>query len=134
MAVKRIDHVAIAVKNLEATAKTFEQLFGVKPAHTETWPDQGVKACLIKIGDTEIELIEPIDPEGGVAKFIERKGEGLHHISLEVDNVDADLKSLAARQIPLVDKQGRRGLAGRVGFLHPKATDGVVLIELAQKV
>jgi len=134
VAVKRVDHVAIAVKNLDEVAKNLEQLFGVRPVHTETVPEQGVKACLIKLGDTEIELIEPIDPEGGVAKFIERKGEGLHHICLEVDNVDADLKSLAARQVPLIDKQGRRGLAGRVGFLHPRATNGVVLIELAQKV
>ena len=134
MAVKRVDHVAVAVKNLDEVAKILEQLLGVKPAHTETMPDQGVKACLIKLGDTEIELIEPIDPEGGVAKFIERKGEGLHHICLEVDNVDTTLKALAAKQVPLVDKQGRHGLAGRVGFLHPKATNGVILIELAQKV
>ena len=85
------------------------------------------------MGDTHIEFIEPTDPEGGVAKFIEKKGEGFHHICVEVDDIDAELKSLAARGVELIDKQARKGLAGRIGFLHPRATKGV-LIELIQKV
>ena len=131
--IKRVDHIAIAVSNLDEALGVFEGLLGFKAAHTETIPEQGVKAALIPIGDGEIELIEPIDPEGGVAKFIERRGEGIHHICLEVDNIDDELKSLAARGIELIDKQGRKGLAGKVGFLHPRAAKGV-LIELAQKV
>ena len=133
MGLKRMNHIAIAVKNVEEMAKVFDEVLGLKAGHTETVPDQGVKACLIPVGDGEIELIEPIDPEGGVAKFLERRGEGIHHLCLEVDDVDAELKSLAARGIPLVDKQGRPGLAGKVGFLHPKATMGI-LVELAEKV
>lgn len=131
--IKRIDHIAIAVKSLDETLGVFDRLFGLKPSRTETIPDQGVKAALIPVGDGEIELLESIDPEGGVAKFVEKRGEGIHHICIEVDNVDEELKSLAAKGVELIDKQARKGLAGKVGFLHPRATKGV-LIELAQKV
>ena len=131
--IKRVDHIAIAVKSLDEALSVFESLFGLKPSHIETVPEQGVKAALIPIGDGEIEFLEPIDPEGGVAKFIERRGEGIHHICLEVDDIDEELKSLAARGVELIDKQARKGVAGRIGFLHPRAAKGV-LIELAQKV
>jgi len=131
--IKNFNHVAIAVKNLDEVLSIFESLFGLKPSKIEEVPDQGVKAALIPVGSGEIELLEPIDPNGGVAKFIERKGEGIHHICLEVDNTDEELKSLAEKGVELIDKVGRKGLAGRVGFIHPRATKGV-LIELAQKV
>lgn len=131
--IKRVDHVAIAVNSLDEALGVLERLLGVKAAHTETIAEQGVKAALIPIGDSEIELIEPLNPESGVAKFIERRGEGIHHICLEVDNIDEELKSLAARGVELIDKQARKGLAGRVAFLHPRAAKGV-LIELAEKV
>jgi len=131
--IKRIDHVALVVKDLDEALKVYEDVFGLKAAHIETVPDQGVKAALIPVGDSEIELLEPIDPESGVGKFLERRGEGFHHICLEVDQVDEELKSLAERGVELIDKKGRRGLAGMVGFLHPKAVKGA-LIELAQKV
>jgi len=131
--IKNFNHVAIAVKNLDEVLSVFESLFGLKPSKIEEVPDQGVKAALIPVGSGEIELLEPIDPNGGVAKFIERKGEGIHHICLEVDNTDEELKSLAEKGVELIDKVGRKGLAGRVGFIHPRATKGV-LIELAQKV
>jgi len=131
--IKNFNHVAIAVNNLDETLSVFESLFGLKPTEIEEVPDQGVKAALIPIGSGEIELLEPIDPNGGVAKFLERRGEGIHHICLEVDNTDEELKSLADKGVDLIDKVGRKGLAGRVGFIHPKSTKGV-LIELAQKV
>jgi len=131
--IKRVDHICIAVKSLDETLGVLNSVFGFKSSHTETLPDQGVKAALVPIGDGEIELIEPIDPEGGVAKFIERRGEGIHHICLEVDNIDEELKSLAAKGVELIDKQPRKGLAGMIGFVHPRSTKGV-LIELAQKV
>lgn len=131
--IKKFHHVAMAVKSLDEGLSVLDSLFGLKPSHIEEVPDQGVKAALIPVGDSEIELLEPIDPEGGVAKFIERRGEGIHHICLEVDNVDEELKSLAERGVELIDKVGRKGLAGRVGFLHPRAAKGV-LIELAQTV
>lgn len=131
--IKRIDHISVAVKSLDETLEVFKSVFGMEPAHTETIPDQGVKAALIKVGDGEIEFIEPIDPEGGVAKFIERRGEGIHHICLEVDNIEETLNSLAANGVDLIDKKPRKGLAGMIGFVHPKSTKGV-LFELAEKV
>jgi methylmalonyl-CoA epimerase len=132
--IKRIDHIAIAVKNLDEALKLYNNLFGVKPSKIETVPQQGVKAALLPVGKGgEIELLEPIDPQGGIAKFLENRGEGIHHICLEVDDVDRELRTLADKGVQLIDKQGRPGLAGKVGFLHPKSTKGV-LIELAQKV
>lgn len=131
--IKRIDHIAIAVQSVDDGVALFRNLFGLEAAHIETLPDLGVKAAQIPIGDIDIELLEPIDPEGVVAKFLQSRGEGIHHICLEVDAVDEELKSLAAKGVALIDKVGRKGLAARIGFIHPKATKGV-LIELAQKV
>jgi methylmalonyl-CoA/ethylmalonyl-CoA epimerase len=132
--IKKIDHVAIAVGNLEEALSFYEKLFGLKAEKIETLPQQAVKAAIIPVGKgSEIELVQPIDTTSGVAKFLEKKGEGIHHIALEVDNVDQELKSLAARGVELIDKVPRSGLAGMVAFLHPKSTRGV-LIELCQKV
>jgi len=131
--IKRVDHIAIAVNSADDALSTFDSVLGLTADHIEEIPDQGVKAAAIHVGDTSIEFIEPTDPEGGVAKFIEKKGEGIHHICFEVDDIDAELKSLAAKGVELIDKQARKGLAGMIGFLHPRATKGV-LIELVQKV
>lgn len=131
--IKKVDHIAIAVTNLKEALATYEKLFGLKPAHIKELPDQGVRAASLPIGEVELELLEPIDPKGGVARFLERKGEGLHHISFEVEDVDKELATLAAKNAELIDKKGRPGLAGKIGFLHPNSTRGV-LIELAQKV
>jgi methylmalonyl-CoA epimerase len=132
--IKRVDHIAIAVKNLDEALSAYEKIFGLKPEKIEDIPEQGVKAALIPIGEgSEIELIQPINTESGVAKFLEKKGEGIHHIALEVENVDQELKSLAAQGVELIDKEPRSGLAGRIAFLHPKSTMGI-LYELCQKV
>lgn len=131
--IKKVDHIAIAVKNLDDALKLYEDLFGAKPSKIEILPQQGVRAALLPMAEGgEIELLEPIDPQSGVAKFLESRGEGIHHICLEVENVDQELCTLADKGVQLIDKQGRSGLAGKVGFLHPKSTKGV-LIELAQK-
>jgi methylmalonyl-CoA/ethylmalonyl-CoA epimerase len=131
--IKKIDHLSIAVNDLDEGLKTFETLLGVKAGHVEEVPDQGIKAAMLLLGDVEIELIQPLKADAGVAKFLEKKGEGIHHICFEVDDVDKELQALADRGVELIDKQGRKGLAGRIGFLHPRSTRGV-LIELAQKV
>ena len=130
--IKRINHVAVAVGDLDQALSVFEGLFGLKPSKIEEVTDQGVKAGIINIGDTELEFIEPIDPNSGVAKFLDNKGEGIHHICLEVDDTDEELKQLEGKGARLIDKQGRKGLAGKIGFIHPKSVNGV-LIELAQK-
>ena len=131
--IKKLDHVSIVVNNLDEGLKTYENLLGIKASHIEEVPDQGIKAAMLALGDIEIELIEPTSTDSGVAKFLEKKGEGVHHMCFEVDDVDKELESLAARGVELIDKQGRKGLAGKIGFLHPRSTRGV-LVELAQKV
>jgi methylmalonyl-CoA/ethylmalonyl-CoA epimerase len=132
--IKRIHHVAIAVNNLDEALELYETLFDTKHSKIETLQQQGVKAALLPMAEGgEIELLEPIDPQSGVAKFLESRGEGIHHLCFEVENVDQELCTLADKGVQLIDSQGRLGLAGKVGFIHPKSTKGV-LIELAQKV
>lgn len=132
--IKKIDHVAVVVKNIDEALELYDNLFGVKPTKVETIPEQGVKAAVLPFKEGgEIELLEPIDPQSGVAKFLENKGEGIHHISLVTDDVDKELSGLAEKGVALIDKQGRPGLAGKIGFVHPKSTKGV-LFELAQKI
>jgi lactoylglutathione lyase/methylmalonyl-CoA/ethylmalonyl-CoA epimerase len=130
---KKIDHIAIAVSSIDDALKVFGEVFGLKAEHIEEIPDQKVKAATVRIGDVNIEFIEPTDPESGVAKFVEKKGEGIHHIAVEVADIDAELKALEGKGVALIDAQARKGLAGKIGFLHPKSTKGV-LMELVEKV
>ena len=130
--IKKVHHVAIVVRNLDEALQLYDNLFGAKPSKVETVPEQGVKAALLPMGEGgEIELLEPIDPQGGVAKFLENKGEGIHHICLEVDDIDKELSNIADKGYQLIDNKSRSGLAGKIGFIHPKSIKGV-LIELAQ--
>ena len=130
--IKKIHHVAVVVRNLDEALKLYNDIFGAKPSKIETVPEQGVKAALLPMAEGgEIELLEPIDPQSGVAKFLENRGEGIHHMCLEVDNINEQLNTLADKGCQLIDKKGRYGLAGQVGFIHPKSTKGA-LIELAQ--
>lgn len=130
--IKGIHHIAIAARNLERMVSFYEELFNIKASKTEVIPQQGVKAALLSLPNgSEIEIIQPLDDKGGVAKFIESRGEGLHHICLVVDDVDKELENLAGRGVQLIDYQGRPGLSGKVGFIHPKAAGGI-LIELVQ--
>ncbi len=131
--IKKVDHIGLAVKNLADATAVYEKLLGVKASAPETVPAQGVRASFVNVGGDEIELLEPTGPETNVAKSIEKRGEGVHHICFEVDDIDKELKALAARGVELIDKVARPGLAGMVAFVHPKSTKGV-LIELAQKV
>ena len=129
--IKRVHHIGIAVNNLKESAELFEKLLGIK-AHIEEAPTQKVSEAVFKIGDeVEINLLEPMGPDSTVAKFLEKRGEGLHHIALEVDDINSELKVMEANGIQLIDKQGREGVAGQIGFLHPKSVNGV-LIELVQ--
>ena len=128
---KKIHHVGIVVRSLEEAYRFYRDTLGL-PVHKEaTVEDQGVKAALLTIGNSEIELLEPINENGGVAKFLEKRGEGLHHICFETDNVAAELEATKAKGIPVIDQKPRLGLAGMICFLHPKGNHGV-LIEEAQ--
>ena len=130
---RHMNHVCIAVLNIEETLEFYENLFGVtKSGEIENIEDQGVKAALVRGGASQLEFIQPTDNENGVAKFIDRKGEGVHHICFEVDNLESTLKDLDLAGVQLIDKEPRDGLSGTIGFIHPKATRGV-LIELVDQ-
>ena len=131
--VKEVSHIGILVRNLGETLQLYQDLFGAKPGKIETVAEQGVKTVLVDMGGaTKLEFLEPL-PESGMAKVLEKRGEGLHHISLEVDNINQSLDSLASKGVELIDKKARGGLEGMVAFVHPKSVKGV-LIELCQTV
>ncbi len=126
---KHLNHVCIAVKDIQESLKLYQGLFDIAEAEVEELPDQGVKATLIRVGGSQLEFIQPTDPNGGVARFIERRGEGLHHVCFEVDNLQEKLDALEAQGVELIDKSPRKGLSGMIAFLHPRSTGGT-LIEL----
>lgn len=127
-----IDHIGIAVRDIDAALPLYRDQLGMREQHRETVEEQGVHAVLLEVGDAHVELIAPIDAESGVAKFIERNGEGMHHVAYRTDDIDAELKRLVAAGIRLIDEKPRVGIRGsRVAFAHPKAT-GRVLTEIVQ--
>lgn len=128
--IQKIHHVGIAVHDLEKALGFYRDVLGLPVQASAEVEEQGVKAALLTIGESEIELLEPLSPESAVGKFLERKGEGLHHICFQTPDIDADLAELKAKGVELVDQQPRNGLAGRICFLHPRAMRGV-LVELA---
>ena len=129
--VEKIDHIGIAVKSLDNALKFYETL-GIKPYHFEEVESQKVKTAFIKVGDTNIELLESTSEEGPIAKYIAKKGEGIHHICYEVENVGLALEKMKAEGFKLIDENPKPGAHGKiVAFIHPKSTNGV-LTELAQ--
>lgn len=128
---KKIHHVGIVVRSLDEAYRFYRDTLGLKVHKEATVEDQGVKAALLTIGNSEIELLEPINEHGGVAKFLEKRGEGLHHICFETDDIAAELEQTKQKGIAVIDQKPRVGLAGMICFLHPKANHGV-LIEYAQ--
>ncbi|HAM98370.1 MAG TPA: methylmalonyl-CoA epimerase [Marinilabiliales bacterium] len=122
-----IEHIGIAVNSLEESIPFYEKVLGLKCYAVEEVKDQKVKTAFFKVGDTKIELLESTDPEGPIGKFIEKKGQGIHHIAFAVDDVNEALKAAEANGVQLIDKQGRKGAEGlNIGFLHPKSTLGVL--------
>lgn len=129
--IRKVAHIAIAVKSIEDALPFYTHALGMPLPRIEFLSQEGVKIAFLPIGGTEIELLEPVDPQGAVARFLERRGEGMHHICLEVDNLQAELASLAAKGVDLIDREPRQGAQGKVAFLHPRAANGV-LVELIQ--
>jgi methylmalonyl-CoA epimerase len=128
-----IDHIGIGVKSIEESLKFWEGTLGVKCAGVETVADQKVKTAFLPIKESEVELLEATDPESPVAKFIEKKGEGIHHIAIRVDDLERALSELKAKGVKLIDETPRRGAGGAmIAFIHPKATGGI-LLELSQR-
>jgi methylmalonyl-CoA/ethylmalonyl-CoA epimerase len=128
---KKIHHVGVVVPNLEQAMALWRDLLGLTLTKSQTVQDQGVKAALLQVGASEIELLEPLSPDNGVGKFLARRGGGLHHVCFETEDVERELDGAKAKGIQLIDQKPRAGLAGMICFLHPKATRGV-LVEYAQ--
>ena len=131
--VTKLDHIGIAVSNLEESLKLYTEALGFKLQGTEIVEEQKVKVAFLPLGDTEIELLESTSPDGPVAKFIETRGQGIQHLAFKVDDLEKALEELKAKGIRLIDEKPRYGAGGaKIAFLHPKATNGV-LIELSQR-
>ena len=129
--VNYIDHVGVAVKDIDAALEFFGDVFQTPPASVEELEDQGVRATLIQVGQTRLELLEPLSPESAVGRFIERRGEGLHHLALNVSDIAGKLDILSGRGLELVDSTPREGLSGTIAFVHPRSVFGV-LTELVE--
>lgn len=129
--IKRIAHVGIATRSIAVTAEFYKTL-GLEVDVVEVVRDQNVKVAVMNVGDSAIELIEPTTDESPIQRFIAKRDEGLHHITLEVDNLEEQLEALKERNIRLIDEKPRRGAEGsQIAFIHPDSTGGV-LIELSQ--
>ncbi len=133
MKVLKLDHVGIAVEDLESSLAVYEGILGLKLHGTEEVAEQKVKTAFLPVGDTEVELLSTTDPEGPIGKFIAAKGQGVQHLAFRVEDIDAALAELKERGVRLIDEKPRYGAGGaRIAFIHPKATNGV-LVELCER-
>ena len=133
MKVTRVDHIGIAVKNLDEMVKWYEETLGIEAHGYEVVEEQKVKVAFLPIGESELELLEDTTGDGPVAKFIEKNGEGVQHIALRVDNIEETLAELKAKEVRLIDQTPRYGAGNAsIAFVHPKATHGV-LLELCER-
>jgi methylmalonyl-CoA epimerase len=131
MAINKIDHIGIAVKDLTTSLKFYEEALGLENIGFEVVEEQGVRVAFLTVGESKIELLEPLNEESPIAKFIAKRGEGIHHICLDVENVPEALGELKERNLQLIDQQPRRGAHHKdIAFVHPKSSSGV-LIELS---
>ena len=123
----RIDHIGVAVEDIDAAIALYGESFEMELAHRETVESQGVEAVLLDVGEGHVELLAPLGPETPVGKFLAKNGTGLHHVAYAVDDIDAALAKIAAAGIERIDEQPRTGIRGsRVAFLHPRSTGGVL--------
>lgn len=131
--IKKIDHIGIAVKDLNKAIEFYESILGLKVHGTEVVEEQKVRVAFLPTGDSEVELLESTSPDGPIARYIEKNGEGIQHIAFRVDNLEEKLAGLKARGVRLIDEKPRYGAGGaRIAFLHPKSTFGT-LIELCER-
>ena len=130
--IKNINHIAIIVPDLEGAVAFWEGALGLKLARTESVPEEGVDVAFLPIGESNVELLKPTVANTGVARFLEKRGPGIHHLCFEVDDIDATLAQLRAQNVQLINEQPQEGYGGRkYAFVHPKSTGGV-LVELYQ--
>lgn len=129
MAVARVHHTGVVVHSMDEALAFYRDKLGMSLLAEEVVEDQGVRAALLDLGNSFLELLEPIVPDTGIARYLERKGEGLHHVCLETDDIHAELAQLKSKGVQLIDEQPRRGLTGEIAFIHPNTLHGV-LVEL----
>jgi methylmalonyl-CoA/ethylmalonyl-CoA epimerase len=132
----RIDHIGVAVEDLDAALELYARAFQMREQHRETVEEQGVEAVLLEVGDGHVELIRPLGPDTGVGKFIAKNGPGLHHVAYATDDIDATLGAVREAGLRLIDQEPRIGIRrSRVAFLHPRSTGGVLteLVEPAHR-
>ena len=128
----KIEHVAIAVSDLDEALAHYKDVWGIEPEHRERVEDQGVEEAMLPLGESYLQLLGATGPDTTVGKFIERRGEGLHHIAYEVADLEGTLRELKAKGVPLIDETPRKGGRGHmVAFVHPKGNRGL-LVELIQ--
>lgn len=133
MSFKKIEHIGVAVKSLEHSNKLFQKLLGVMPYKEESVESEGVVTSFFKLGESKIELLEATKPESAIAKFIEKKGEGIHHIAFDVEDIDAEIARLKNEGFDFVIEKPKMGADNKlVAFLHPKTTNGI-LVELCME-
>ncbi len=135
MKVNKVDHIGIAVNNLEETIKFYEDVLNIKCEGTEVVEDQKVKVAFFPVGDTELEFLESTEPDGPIARFIEKNGGrgGIQHVAVRVDNIDDAIAEMKAKGYRMIDEKARYGAGGaRIAFVHPKETDGI-LLELSER-
>ena len=133
MKVTKLDHIGIAVKNIDEALAFYRDTLGLSSVGEEVIEEQKVKVAFLPLGDTELELLESTSPDGPVAKFIEKRGEGIQHVALRVENIEEALKELKEKGFRLIDQQPRYGAGNaKIAFLHPKATGGI-LLEISER-
>lgn len=131
--IEKIDHIGIAVKSIKETSELLSNILGLKVAGEEIVEEQKVKVAFLPLGDSELELLESTLPDGPIAKFIEKKGEGIQHIAFRVNNIEEALEKLKKEGVRLIDEKPRYGAGGaKIAFLHPKSTNGI-LVELCER-
>lgn len=129
----KVDHIGIAVNNLEETLKFYTDILGLECQGTEVVEEQKVRVAFLPVGDTEVELLESTDPEGPIARFIEKNGEGVQHIAFRVDNIEEAIAHMQEKGLKMIDEKPRYGAGGaKIAFVHPKGTNRV-LVELSQR-
>lgn len=123
----RIDHIGVAVEDIDAAVALYRDQLGMREQHRETVEEQGVDAVLLEVGEGHVELLSPLGSDTAVGKFLDRNGPGLHHVAYQTDDIDSRLEELREAGLRLIDEQARTGIRGsRVAFLHPKSTGGVL--------
>jgi methylmalonyl-CoA/ethylmalonyl-CoA epimerase len=133
MMLNKIYHLGYAVEDIEAASRFYRENFGAEPTEPEVVGEQGVIATMFRVGESMVELVQPTRPDSPVGRFLERRGEGVHHVAYQVDNLETALRELRKNGVEIIDEEPRRGVGGtRIAFIHPKSAFGVLteLVEL----